>query len=351
MSKGAVPVIIPAYEPDEKLIKLVSELVEEKVEPIVVVDDGSGFAEYGRIFDEARKLGAVVLRNAVNMGKGRALKHAFNHCLNEYENLVGVVTADSDGQHSVKDIKKCREVLTDNCDALVLGVRDFDGAGIPARSVFGNKTTSRVMRIFLGLKISDTQTGLRGIGAHFMRYLLTEKGERFEFEMNMLIATKERDIRIIEVPIDTIYLEENRSSHFNPLRDSLRIYAVFFEFLLSSTSSSLLDMLLFGVFCALFTRMHISVGYIMLATVFARVISATYNFLINYEVVFKGKKERSKAAVSYFALAVVIMLISGFAVTVGHSFFFMIPEICIKVPVDCLLFLLSFYVQREFVYA
>ena len=350
MSKGAVPVIIPAYEPDEKIIKLVFELVEEKVEPVIVVDDGSDPVKYGRIFEEVREFGVTVLRNAVNMGKGRALKHAFNYCINEYEDLVGTVTADSDGQHTVKDIKKCREVLADNSDALILGVRDFDGSGIPARSVFGNKTTSRVMRIFLGLKISDTQTGLRGIGAQFMRYLLTEKGERFEFEMNMLIATKEKNIRIIEVPIDTIYLEENRSSHFNPLRDSLRIYAVFFEFLLSSASSSLLDMVLFSIFCALFVKMHVSAGYIMLATVFARIISATYNFVLNYEVVFKGKKERSKAAASYCVLAVVIMVLSGFAVTVAHGFFFMVPEVVIKVPVDCLLFLLSFYVQREFVY-
>ena len=350
LSKGAVPIVIPAYEPGEELIRLVKELIEAKAEPVIVVDDGSDPAKYGNIFEEAGKLGAVILRNAVNMGKGRALKAAFNHCINEYDDLVGVVTADSDGQHSVKDICKCGEVLGNNIKSLVLGVRDFGKPGIPARSVFGNKTTSRVMNLLLGLKISDTQTGLRGIGVDFMKYLLTEKGERFEFETNMLIATKERDIDIIEVPVETIYLEENKSSHFNPLLDSIRIYAVFFKFMLSSVSSSLLDMLLFGFFCAIFVNAPVKMGYIMLSTILARIISATYNFFINYEIVFSGEKERSKAALSYCVLAVAIMLLSGFFVTLGHGIVPWLPEVCIKIVVDGMLFLLSFYVQREFVY-
>ena len=350
LSKGAVPIVIPAYEPGEELIRLVKELIEAKAEPVIVVDDGSDPAKYGNIFEEAGKLGAVILRNAVNMGKGRALKSAFNHCINEYDDLVGVVTADSDGQHSVKDICKCGEVLGNNIKSLILGVRDFGKPGIPARSVFGNKTTSRVMNLLLGLKISDTQTGLRGIGVDFMKYLLTEKGERFEFETNMLIATKERDIDIIEVPVETIYLEENKSSHFNPLLDSIRIYAVFFKFMLSSVSSSLLDMLLFGFFCAIFVNAPVKMGYIMLSTILARIISATYNFFINYEIVFSGEKERSKAALSYCVLAVAIMLLSGFFVTLGHGIVPWLPEVCIKIVVDGMLFLLSFYVQREFVY-
>ena len=350
LSKGAVPIVIPAYEPGEELIRLVKELIEAKAEPVIVVDDGSDPAKYGNIFEEAGKLGAVILRNAVNMGKGRALKAAFNHCINEYDDLVGVVTADSDGQHSVKDICKCGEVLGNNIKSLILGVRDFGKPGIPARSVFGNKTTSRVMNLLLGLKISDTQTGLRGIGVDFMKYLLTEKGERFEFETNMLIATKERDIDIIEVPVETIYLEENKSSHFNPLLDSIRIYAVFFKFMLSSVSSSLLDMLLFGFFCAIFVNAPVKMGYIMLSTILARIISATYNFFINYEIVFSGEKERSKAALSYCVLAVAIMLLSGFFVTLGHGIVPWLPEVCIKIVVDGMLFLLSFYVQREFVY-
>ncbi|RKM60565.1 glycosyltransferase [Butyrivibrio sp. CB08] len=345
-----VPVIIPAYEPDEKLIKLLDELASEKFSPVIVVNDGSDKEKYGHIYDKAREMGVVVLEHAVNMGKGRALKSAFNYCLTQYEGLVGVVTADSDGQHAVEDIRKCMDALIEDPSALVLGVRDFNQEGIPARSVFGNKTTSKVMKFLVGMSISDTQTGLRGISAEFMKFLLTEKGERFEFETNMLLDTKELGIKIKEIPIRTIYLEENRSSHFNPIKDSIRIYAVFFKFLVSSLSSAVVDIVLFSVFCAMFKNVPVAIGYIMLSTIMARVISAIYNFLINYKVVFKGKGSGLRAAVRYLALAVCIMLLSGFLVSFFHGMIPRLPEAVVKIPVDCVLFLLSFFVQREVVY-
>ena len=345
-----IPVIIPAYEPDDKLIKLLDELRAEGVEPVIVVNDGSDESVYGHLYKAARERGAIVLSHAVNMGKGRALKTAFNYCLGEYKDLVGVVTADSDGQHAVSDIKKCKQALIEDPDALVLGVRDFDQSGIPARSVFGNKLTSKVMKFLVGIGISDTQTGLRGISADFMKFLLTEKGERFEFETNMLLDTKELGIRIKEVPIKTIYLEENKSSHFNPIKDSIRIYSVFLKFLVSSLSSSVVDIVLFSIFCAVFKNVPLAIGYIMVSTILARVISAVYNFLINYRVVFRGKGSRTKAAVRYFLLAVCIMFLSGVLVSFFHGLIPRTPEALVKIPVDCLLFLLSFFIQREVVY-
>ncbi len=345
-----IPVVIPAYEPDEKLIHLVRALSEKEISPVVVVNDGSESDDYGHIFDEVKKSGVVVLTHAVNMGKGRALKTAFNFCLNEYSGLKGVVTADSDGQHTPEDIRKCMDELSEDEEALVLGVRDFDESGIPARSVFGNKVTSTVMKLLTGISIRDTQTGLRGISTEFMKFLLTEKGERFEFETNMLLDAKELGIKIKEVPIKTIYLEDNRSSHFNPVRDSIRIYAVFFKFLFSSLSSSVVDIVLFSVFCALLKNISTAIGYIMISTILARIISAIYNFLVNYKVVFKGKGNEARAAVKYIVLAVCIMLLSGFLVSFLHSLIPSAPEFVVKIPVDCALFLLSFFVQREVVY-
>ena len=345
-----IPIVIPAYEPDDKLINLMDNLVAAGLSPIVVVNDGSEPDAYGRIFEAVAERGAVVLEHAVNMGKGRALKTAFNYCLNEYKDIAGVITADSDGQHTASDIKKCMNAMAADPDKLVLGVRDFDESGIPARSVFGNKTTSRVMKFLTGMSISDTQTGLRGISAGFMKYLLTEKGERFEFETNMLLATRELGIGIKEVPIKTIYLEENRSSHFNHIKDSIRIYAVFLKFLFSSLSSSVVDIVLFSVFCALFRNVPVAIGYIMLSTIMARVISATYNFLINYKVVFKSGSSTAGAAVKYILLALFIMLSSGALVSFFHGLIPASPEFAVKIPVDCLLFLVSFFVQREIVH-
>ena len=345
-----IPIVIPAYEPDDKLIGLMDNLVSAGFSPIVVVNDGSDRETYGHIFDEVKNRGAIVLEHEVNRGKGRALKTAFEYCLNEFEDMLGVITADSDGQHTAPDIKKCMDALRQDPKSLVLGVRNFNESGIPARSVFGNKTTSRVMKVLVGLSISDTQTGLRGISSEFMRYLLTEKGDRFEFETNMLLATKSLGIKIVEIPISTIYLEENKSSHFNPIVDSVRIYAIFFRFLFSSLSSSVVDIALFTIFCGMMRSRSLPFDYIMLATIMARVISAVYNFLINYKVVFKSRTNGLWAAVKYAVLAVCIMLLSGALVSFFHGLIPASPEFVVKIPVDCVLFLVSFLCQREIVY-
>ncbi len=347
-----VPIIIPAYEPDEKLIKLLSDLEQAELSPVVIVDDGSDDDIYGEYFKAAREnYGAVVLKHAVNMGKGRALKDAFNYCLVEYPDLVGVITADADGQHTTTDIKRVKADLLEYPDSLIMGCRDFDESGIPARSVFGNKTTSKVMGSLAGVSVSDTQTGLRAIPSEFMKYLLNEKGERFEFETNMLLATRTEGVPIREVDIQTIYIEENKSSHFHPIKDSIRIYAMFGKFILSSLSSSLVDMLMFALFCKIFRHTQgLPIGYIMLSTILARIVSATYNFTINYKVVFRGSGSKLFSAVKYAVLAVMIVLLSGYAVTLIHGYFKGTLEVLVKIPVDCILFLLSFWIQREFVY-
>lgn len=346
-----IPIVIPSYEPDEKLCILLDSLKKNGFTEVVIVDDGSEGEEYRQIFEKAYgEFGYTVLHHAVNLGKGRALKTAFNYCILTYPDAIGCVTIDSDGQHTVKDMEACMEALSNSPDALVLGVRDFNKEGIPARSVFGNKCTSKVMKFLAGVSVSDTQTGLRAIPTSFMKKLLNEKGERFEFETNMLLDTKNEHIQIVEVPIETIYIEENKTSHFHPLRDSVRIYTVFLKFIFSSFSSSIADILLFSVFCRMFKGQEFGpAGYVFAATVAARILSAAYNFLINYKIVFHSAGNAGKAITRYFLLAVCIMLASGF--TVEHIQAYLgIAEVLVKIPVDILLFFISFLVQREFVY-
>lgn len=345
-----VPIVIPSYEPDEKLVILVNNLIEAGFENMIVVDDGSEGSDYQELFEKVQKMGCVVLHHAVNLGKGRALKTAFNHCIYYYPETVGCVTIDSDGQHTVTDMTACMECLISNPQALVLGVRNFNETGIPLRSSFGNKTTSRVMKLLTGLSISDTQTGLRAIPLSFMRELMEEKGERFEFETNMLLAAKESGRKIEEVPIQTIYIEENKTSHFHPIRDSIKIYVIFFKFIVSSLSSSIVDLVLFSVFLwMLGEKTFGTLSPIMLATILARILSAIYNFTVNYKVVFKSRDNAGRAIVKYAILAVFIMLASGFLVENIYGLL-AIPEVLIKIPVDVILFLVSFWVQREFVY-
>lgn len=345
-----IPIIIPSYEPDEKLLSLLKRLRETGFKNIVVVDDGSG-AEYAHFFKEAEDVyECSVLHHAVNQGKGRALKTAFNYCLREFKDMPGAVTADSDGQHSPECILLCADTLIAHSEALILGCRSFEEEDVPARSEFGNKCTRVVMKYLTGITVSDTQTGLRGIPAAFMEQLLQVKGERFEFETNMLLETKSRKIPIVEVPIQTIYIEENKTSHFNPIKDSIKIYMIFGKFLFSSLSSSVLDLALFSMFCFFMRgRQWGGITYVMAATAFARILSALYNYLLNLKVVFQSESPVKSSLPRYVLLAVVQMSLS--AVIVGYfCSFFSGAEVLVKIPVDVLLFFLSFIIQREYVY-
>lgn len=345
-----IPVIIPSYEPDEKLLQLLADLRDSGFSNIVVVDDGSG-KEYQHFFEQAEKAyGCRVMHHAINMGKGRALKTAFDFVLQSFPDSVGCITADSDGQHTPECILSCAKALMDHPDSLIMGCRCFDKENVPARSEFGNKCTRIVMKFLAGVSVSDTQTGLRGIPYSFMKELLTLKGERFEFETNMLMETKKSKIPIVEVPIQTIYIEENRTSHFNPVKDSVRIYMLFGKFLFSSLSSSVVDLVLFSVFCYLLKdRQWGSITYIMVSTVFARVLSAVYNYAINYKVVFESKNSVGSTVVRYFLLAAVQMCCSALLVNFLYPLFGG-AEVLVKIPVDVFLFFISFVIQREFVY-
>lgn len=223
-----ITVIIPSYNPDDKLIQLIEELKKSGFYNILVVDDGSA-KECLPYFQKADELGAQVLKHDVNCGKGRALKTAFEFCLHSNE-CSGVVTVDGDGQHLVKDIYACVEEMLRKKDKVILGAREFSSAEIPFRSRFGNNLTRMVFKIFCGIDISDTQTGLRVIPRCYLEQFLEYQGERYEYETNMLLMMKRDKIEWEEVKISTVYISENESSHFNPVKDSLKIYKVIFNY-------------------------------------------------------------------------------------------------------------------------
>lgn len=232
ISHTDVVLLIPALNPDDMLIKLIEDLVPVWNRPIVIVDDGSSEKARQEIFPAVEAMGCDIVTNHVNLGKGRALKNGFNYILNTYHEAVGAVTADADGQHAIEDIIACAEALVSSQERplpLVLGCRDFDDPEVPRRSMLGNKITRNFMRIMNGVKVTDTQTGLRAIPVEFMKYLMNVPGERFDYETNMLIAAKESSTPIKEITIKTVYIENNRATHFNPFKDSLKVYLVLFK--------------------------------------------------------------------------------------------------------------------------
>lgn len=224
--REGLAIVLPSLNPDGKFAAVVRGLVEDGFRHIVIVDDGSD-AAHQHWFDEAAALpGCTVLHHGVNKGKGRALKTAFAHVRQTLPFVRGVITIDGDGQHLLRDILACGARMLREGDKLVLGCRDFDQPGVPPRSVAGNKTTSRLFRLLYGIRLSDTQTGLRAIPFESLERLESVEGERFEYETNMILRLKPLGLGFIEQPITTVYDEEDYSSHYNAVKDSWRIFKI-----------------------------------------------------------------------------------------------------------------------------
>ncbi len=226
-------VLIPARDPDLRLISLVEELATYGFASILVVDDGS-HPDSAPIFNHLKTLPRLdLLRHAINQGKGRALKAGFNFILNNLPQIDGVITADADGQHAAPDIVAVATAMTHDSDQVTLGVREF-AADVPLRSRFGNMLTRHIFGRVTRMNITDTQTGLRAFPRSFLPQLVTLPGERYEYEMSVLAYTCRYIGKPREIRIKTIYLQGNRTSHFHPLWDSMRIYFVLVRFYLST---------------------------------------------------------------------------------------------------------------------
>lgn len=334
-------VIIPALNPLPILLTLVKDLQQQGLKNILLIDDGSS-TEFQDIFNVASEMGARVLRHPVNLGKGAALKNAFENAFTQ--GYLAVVTVDADGQHSATDAARiARQVLKEKAPICVLGVRSF-ASEVPLRSKFGNLLTRQIFRAFSSIRISDTQTGLRGFSADLLPLLCKVPGQRYEFEMKMLLWLAEAKLPIKEIPIDTIYIDGNEHSHFNPIVDSLRIYWVLFRDFFVSVSS-------FGIDIALFSIFHALTDQILLSTYISRLISGTYNFIGNKIFVFRvnTKNRLGLELLQYFLLAVLIATASGKIVQVLFQGAGWSITLC-KISVDFMLYLTSFLVRRFIIF-
>lgn len=351
--------IIPSLNPDKRFSSVIASLAEAGFVHIVIVDDGSDEA-HQHFFEEAARFPAVtVLHHKGNKGKGRALKTAFSYVLENLPEVRGVITADGDGQHLTEDIIACGEKLLAEPDKVIIGCRNFKRKDIPRRNRFGNRFTSAMFLLFFGIRLSDTQTGLRAIPASLLERFCGIEGERFEYETNMLLVMKREKIDFLEQPIATVYDEENYSTHYNPLKDSWRIFKVMakhmmtmIKFALSSLVATVIDLSVFYfVFRALVGP---EAGYAELAaTVVARVVSSFVNFNLNKSTVFGKEGSYRKTLLRYYCVAVPQMLLSALFVTLINDLLgnaLPIYTTLIKICVDAVLFFASYKLQKSWVF-
>ena len=353
-----ISVVLPSLDPDEKLVAVVDGLLEIGFTDIILVNDGSKPSNLHYFTDlTAQHPEITLLTHEVNKGKGAALKNAFRYFLENRPEGLGVVTVDGDNQHHPEDTRACCEHMLETGHT-TLGCRDFTLDHVPARSRFGNHTTSVIFKLFVGMTISDTQTGLRAIPREVVAQLVDVYGDRFEYETNMLLAFKTKGIDFDEVKIRTVYIEENKSSHFRVIHDSWRIYklilAHFFRYTLSSITSAVVDTLCYALLDSVlpFTGMALTAA----AGVGARIVSSLLNFFLNKKLVFQTNVDTKKAMLRYYTLALPQMAVQVL-MTQGVYVLFHIGEgagvlrTVIYAIVMTVLYFVSYMIQQRWVFA
>ena len=329
--------LIPAYKPTPILLELLDKLKALGF-AIVLVNDGSG-TEYEHLFFECSR-NAEVLHHSQNAGKGCALKTGLAYIHKHYPRTSVVVTVDADGQHRAEDALAICRIAESHPNILVLGSRKLK-ENVPLRSQFGNTVTRFVYRVSTGLKVHDTQTGLRAFDMSLVQNLLETSGERYEYEMNVLLHFAREKIRIIEHEIETVYIDNNAGSHFDAVKDSFRIYKEILKFSASSFVGYLVDYAAYSILLLW--------GNLRIANGLARVISASVNFTINRRFVFQSRGKLLPAAIKYFLLAAVILcgntLLLEFLVNMCS-----VNQMLAKVITEIVFFILSWSVQRLVVF-
>lgn len=352
-------VVIPAFEPEPELCAYIDELLTVIRAKIIVVDDGSGGA-YKEIFERiGTKENCTVLYHVRNRGKGAALKTGFIYVKNREGKECRVLCADCDGQHLAADGLRLLKKAEECPQALILGIRNFSKEDVPWKSRFGNRVSSVLLWFFSGIYLEDTQTGFRAFDGRHLELMTAVEGERFEYEMRVLIICRERGIPFVTERIETVYVNQNEGTHFRPVKDSIQVTAVLFDrpgkFLFSSAGCALMDLALFHIFeRTRFFRLFLEEGFqqIAAATWTARVISASVNYMWNRKWVFRktgaaaGMKE---SACRYLALCAAIAVLSAMSVFQLSELTGMEPAAA-KILCDGCLFFLSYLVQKKWVF-
>lgn len=330
-------ILIPSYEPDKKLISLIETINRNRFD-IIVVDDGSG-KKYQDIFQKICNK-VYLISYEPNMGKGHALKKGLSYIKEKYQKDYLVITMDSDGQHTIGDAIKLSNYAKEHLNTYVLGMRKRN-SNTPLRSKIGNRITKFVYHITTGVNIYDTQTGLRCFSNTLTEFLLNTPGERFEYEMNALLSSPKNGIKLHEIEIETIYMDNNKGTHFKTLRDSYLIYKDIFKFGFSSIISFIIDYSLFSIFSIFLS--------LTLSNILARIISATCNYTLNRKLVFKSKNSLYKTALSYISLAILILMLNTILLNILVEKV-LLNKFIAKLMVETCLFIFSYYIQNKYIF-
>ncbi|WP_457553710.1 GtrA family protein [Desulfobacula sp.] len=348
-------VLIPAYKPDKKILsRIVEQVADLDVAQVIIVDDGSG-PLFKSVFEHVKTLPKThVLHHETNQGKGAALRTGFRHVLESRRNSNSVITMDADGQHLSCDVDKIIHAVQNHPESLILGTRGFKG-DVPLRSLLGNKATCLMFRGLAGRKISDTQTGLRGIPCFLLETLVSLRSDRYAYELEMLLALVHKGIPVEEITITTVYDDNNLSSSFRPVVDSILVYRTLFawwfvfrfkqlfRYLLSGMASTIVD---FGTYILL---INFSLGFVT-ASVLARILSVLVHFSANRYFTFSYRDAPQMREIARYLMVVVFNLLSSIFLIYIFIRFLSVGEVLAKVIAQMVLFFATYVLLNGFVF-
>ena len=330
--------LIPSYDPDERLLSTVDDLRAAGFRHVIVVDDGSR-PDCQPYFDALAPLDCEVVHLPQNSGKGEALKMGFLTFLTQGWADAGIVTVDGDGQHSGQDALRCARELLQHPQCLILGGRDFSGSQVPAKSKHGNRAMTVLLNRLCGIPLRDTQTGLRAIPASCLAAFSGISGGRYEYETNMLLYCKRHHIPMVEIPISTIYIDDNAGSHYHPVLDSLRIGLTLCRYFLTSAAGLLAGLAVFGYFmlCAAYVPLP-PLPWIWLGLVSSCLASGLAGFSAHHTDASQSGVDRQRESTRYGAVTVLQCILSGLVLSFLKIFFPAVPLLLAKAVLDCTLF-------------
>lgn len=350
MKKCAV--IIPALNPDTALLPYIDEVLGLDIGPVILINDGS-ISQTEHIFEKAaQKTNCHVLTHPQNQGKGSAIKTGIAYYKKTFSDLAGIITVDADGQHRIHDVQKLYNRLNQEPEALILGTRSFDKKVTPLRSRIGNMSISFGMRLLYNIRLKDTQTGLRAIPNSILTWIAELPGQRYDYELNMLIFAKKKAVPILTEPIETVYFDNNQASHYRTVADSARIFyhlsRAFVQYFLSSSISALADITIFTVFSQFLFASFPLAERILYATLIARLSSSIINYSVNRRLVYAQSKKLYPTMVKYYCLWSVQLTTSFLLVWLISSSG--LNTVAAKIIVDLCLATISYQIQLRWVF-
>lgn len=341
-------VVIPAYQPDTRLVDLIKQLREKTAYPIVVVDDGSssGCAEVFREIEQT----CTVLRHSLHMGRGRAIKTALTYAVTAYPQEPGIVVAEADGSFTVSQILEVSDTFREHPEAFVIGARRYRDKG-PLRCRLSDTLFRYVFAFAGGAKLWDARSGLRAFSLSRVPELLDCSGDGAEYDVSVLLDCRQNHVPILEVPLDTVRSDPRPGDH--SLRQFIRVYSALFKYTGVAILSFLVDYLLFRLFYIILSGTNFSalvgISAVRIGNVAARVLSSTLNFTLNRQLVFKDKGNLLVSALKYYAVVVFILLINTCLLMFLNEICGIPAEIA-KLITEAVLFTASLLLQRVFVF-